>query len=240
MNKHSLWHFLWILPFICFIAGYFLVASLYTIEELSPPNIVGKNVHEALGIISQYNLNARLLTYKDDILLPEGTVLSQTPTAAQKMRPNQTIYLVISTRPALKKAPNLLNTKSEETIQTLIAAGIKPKTYSLPSNYPINTCFAQFPAPGQPIENGKIALYISAGTQKPVLMPNLKGQKITTILEFLTPYNVKPEISHKTGQPDTHECTECIVTDQRPLSGTIITLNPEKPLIIQLMAGASE
>lgn len=240
MQKHVFSHFLWILPFICFIAGYFVVAQLYTIEEIKPPNVVGSLLNEALGTISQHNLNARLLQYKDDSLLPEGTIISQTPTAAQKMRPNQTVYVVVSTKPALKNAPDLLNKNKDEIIQKLTAAGIKPKLYSLPSNYPTNSCFAQFPCPGNTLENGKIVLYISSGTQKPVIMPNLHGQTIQDVLGFLKQYNLAPEINHKNWQPEDHECTTCKITDQRPLAGTIITLNQEKPPLIQLMAQAIE
>lgn len=235
MKNNTNSHFLWIIPFVSFIAGYLFIARLYRVEELNTPNVMGKSLTDALGTLSDNNLGARLLTYKEDTIVPEGTVISQSPAAAQKIKPGQNVYLVVSTRPRLCKAPNLLNKTIDEINQEFSNGALRTKSHSLPSNYPLNRCFAQFPSPDQAIEDGKIVLYISQGSQKPVIMPNLKNKKVLDAVEFLKKYPVKIEISHENGAPQDHECTSCTIVDQRPLPGTIFTLSADHSTTIRIM-----
>lgn len=232
---HQRLHTLWVLPFICFIFGYYVMAHFYVEEEITPPSVIGKNIQDAIGMLSQANLSARLLAYKEDAHVPSGTILNQMPTQSHKMRPQQPVYVTVSIKPTQQKAPIVINKSIENITKQLAAVGIKPKIYFLSSSYPNNTCFAQFPSPSQSVDQGLVVLYISRGAQKPTIMPLLKGEKVFSALDFLANYPLKVVIKHTTVQPDDHICHDCTITDQQPLAGSIVSLQQEMPLIVQLI-----
>jgi beta-lactam-binding protein with PASTA domain len=235
MKQHFFSYIAWTVPFFCFLAGYLIFSFFYTTEQCIVPNVVGKNVQDALHILSTNSLNARLLMRKEDSLLPEGTVLSQTPADTQKVKRNQTIFLVISSKPTVINTPSLIGKNLEEITTHCASSGIKPKIYFLPSNHPANICFAQSPSMLQPLETDTVTAYVAQDIHKPVIMPQLKGKPISEIIDFLDNYAIKPEIMHTTWQSETHQCTRCVVVDQRPLPGTLITLLQEKPYPVQIM-----
>src|SRR5476649_323079 len=97
--------FLWTLPFICFIAGYLFLTKLYPAKEIETPTVVGKTLQEACTILSHHTLNSRLIALKEDPLLPDSTIISQTPQAGQKIKPNQAVFIVASMQPQKNSAP---------------------------------------------------------------------------------------------------------------------------------------
>ena len=58
--------YLWLLPFLSFLCGYQLIRSLYTVNTLTTPSIIGKEIQDAIKILSDNNLNPRILTEKED------------------------------------------------------------------------------------------------------------------------------------------------------------------------------
>jgi len=229
--------FFWTIPFFCFIAGYVLLRHLSHIDQLEAPAIVGTQLQYAVTELSSKNLNLRLIAQKEDSDLPHGTVLSQTPIAGQQVKPHQAIHVVLSKKPDKQTAPNVIN-KFDTVIQKeLEHLGVRNKTYFLPSNKPHNSCIAQFPAPGSPLDENKIITYLSAGSNKSVLFPKLKGRPVPEVVEFLEKHGIKTEVLHSSRTPLGHQCDHtCTITDQRPLTGSIVHLNTQKPLLVQLQA----
>ena len=82
------------------------------------------------------------------------------------------------------------------------------------------------------LEKNRIILYISMGDCKPIIWPNFVGQELTAVTTFLEQYTIKPYIIYDTV-PSSHT-REHTVTDQRPLAGTLLRLNDEKQLSVQL------
>ncbi|MCK5632569.1 PASTA domain-containing protein [bacterium] len=230
-------NYLWALPFFSFFAGYLFVQRISSIEQLQAPSIVGKQLQNAVAELSAKNLNLRFITQKEDPDLPQGTILSQTPCAGQNIKPHQSLYVVISKKPEKIAAP-LLTKKSRTTIEKeLLALGVRNKSYFLPSNAPTDSCIAQLPAFGNLLQEKKVITYISSGNKKPVLIPNFKNKSITDILEFLQKYEIKAEITHTSAKKIDHICDQnCIITNQRPLAGSIVTISPQNPTLIQLQA----
>jgi beta-lactam-binding protein with PASTA domain len=234
MHNNFLRNTLWTLPFICFCIGYFALSNLYHIEEVNVPTVVGLQLEQALELLAQHNLNVRLMHFKEDDLLPERTVISQTPPNGQKIKPHQSIYLVVSKKPDAVQAPACVGKPLSELQNLFAQQKIVAKIYHLPSFYPLNSCFAQHPQADQELTDNKMVVYVSKGNAKPIILPNLIGKPLEQVIEFLSAYPVEPEIiPHSQEQPE-HNCASCPVTDQRPLPGSIMTLNIEKPLPIKL------
>ncbi len=165
-------NFLWTLPFISFLGGYFILYNAIHVKEIIAPPVVGKTVEQALTILSHHNLNMRLLAKKNEANLPEGTILRQTPPAGQKIKPRQSIFLVVSKKPPIGIAPDFVNKKLTEINNQLAPTSIRPRIYYVSTVYPSGTCFAQHPQSGEPIKNNRLLLYISAGDNKPIIWPN--------------------------------------------------------------------
>ena len=234
LTRKHLQDYLWILPFISFIVGYLFLESYYRIGELETPSVVGKNLLETFSILSKHDLTPRILTEKEDPDLPEGTILSQTPAAGKKIKQNHSVYLVISKQPAKIPVPSLVHKAISRIEQELKPQGFRIKSYTLQSNYPQCYCIAQHPAPHELVQEKKILTYISTGNTKPVLWPNVKNKPVLDVIDFLKTNNINPEIKHSSPRESSHTCHECIVIDQRPLAGSLVTLDPAKPMHVQL------
>lgn len=222
-------NFLWTMPFISFLLGYYCLHQLYTVPSLTIPNVIGKQLPEAVGILSDYNLNARLIAEKEDPDLPDYTIVSQTPRENTHIKSHQSIFLVVTRQPKKTIAPNLIG-KPLEAIKTCIDTHhIHGKMYTAPSPYPKGHCFTQFPSPNSPLKDNFLIYYISSSNKKPVLWPNFRGKSLDLVQEFLQQHNLKPEI-----QGNREKGTEPIITDQRPLPGSIIDLTKEEKPTIQL------
>lgn len=224
----------WTLPFICFLGGYYALSKLYTVAEMPTPSLIGKTVPHALRILSAHQLNVRILAEKDDAELPEGTILSQTPVPHASIKSNQSVFLVISKKPLRKSAPDLIGKTPEQYKPDIKEHGIRVKEYHLESAAPTGHCFAQFPQPHELLEKNDMIAYISAGNNKPILFPSFISKPIHEVAEFLTSHDMQMRIVHARPVSEQHTCDACIVLDQRPFSGSIMKLSPDKQVTVQL------
>lgn len=223
----------WLIPFLSFFLGYISFDRLFRPAQIETPSVIGTTIYQALTILCAAHLNARVVEGQEDEMLAQGTIISQTPTPGQKIKENQSVFLVISSKPKKLKAPNCINKSITSLEAELITQKIKIKPYYLESIYPKGLCFAQNPEPDQELNDNKMILYISSGSTKPYIMPNFKGKYAHEIMEFLSTKTVNTELFHYAEQ-ENHQCVACIIRDQRPLAGSIISMNSEKPLHIQL------
>lgn len=229
--------YFWIIPFLSFMTGYYLVRSLCTAPSLNAPSFIGKDLPNALKIASDNNLNIRVLSEKDDLDLPPGTILSQTPRAGSLIKPHQSIFLLLTKKPQKMTLPSFIHKTKPEIEEDVKKIGVQAKFYPIESAYPQQTCIGQFPAPGTLLHKDVcITVYQAINSTKPFLLPNFTHKPVNEVLDFLSPYGLQPAIIHQSEQPLDHRCDRCIVTHQRPLPGSLITLNDEKPLLIQLQA----
>lgn len=233
-------NFLWTLPFVSFIGGYVLLDTMYHQKEIETPALVGKTTEQALAILAKHSLNARLLTHKEDETVAQGTILAQTPLATQKIKHNQSVNLVISTKPKKIKAPHLIGLSIKDIEPLLQKDKIHAQTFYIESNYPHGQCFAQYPIPETDLEQDSMLIYLSAPKQSMVLVPNLKNKPLQLALEFLKTHNISTEITHVPEALPSHLCVNCIISDQRPLGGSIITMDQKKPLHMQLQVTLNE
>lgn len=208
--------------------------QLFHAPEFATPSVVGKNIHEAFAIVSAHNLNARLLEEKEDPYLPSGTVISQSPQAGQKIKPYQSLFVLLSKKPSQIYAPHCLHKTDSDILSTLQTHKIRAKIYTLPSIYPKGFCFAQIPLPQEPIEDSLLTLYVSGGNKKPIIWPDFTQLPVSDVTDFLHTHAIEASIVHEYPCLSNHTCTSCIVTDQRPLAGSLISLDPQKPCVVQL------
>lgn len=230
--------FLWTLPFLCFIAGYLFLTKLYPVKEIETPLVIGKTLQEACTILSGHNLNSRLIAIKEDPLLADGTIISQTPLAGQKIKPNQAVFIVASSLPHKNLAPQFVQKPLQEIEAEIISKNIRAKSYIMPSIALHNSCIAQWPEAGLPLENNKMIVYVAQSIKKPILVPYLKGKPVLEVVDFLKTNSIQVDVVHTNhDEQNQHQCDNCTILDQRPLAGSIIAHDAQKPLRIQLQVG---
>lgn len=215
----SLKNKLWVLPFVAFLGGYLLMSGRISKRTFQAPLLVGKTISQAIIITSDFDLNTRIVAQKEDAELPAGTIVNQTPLAGTKIKPHQTMYLVISHKPNLQKAPHLLDKPLQEIITVCEHRGLTCNNYHIASARPSNTCIAQLPAPGQDMHDKQILIYLSAGLQTPIIWPSFKGKTVGQVKEFFQNKEYIPTFISLNGI-EIHE--NCRVIDQHPQAGTLI------------------
>lgn len=236
-HKSFILRYLWLLPFICFLAGYQIMKWAYQPHFLITPSLVGKTLDEAIHLAADQKLSLQLLADREEPDLPEGTILQQNPPANAAIKPHQPISCIISKKRILT-APNCLGKKIDELAGSLAQEGIVFKQFSIDSIRPERTCIAQDPVAGSSLESAQLLLYIAKQPATSVIVPRFTLLDVATVKEFLEQSNATFDIVHEIPQPEGHQCShECIITDQRPIAGTIVLFDEKAPLHVQLIVG---
>lgn len=222
-NKFHL--FLWIIPFVAFLIGYLIADSFLHKTSLSAPNVIGKLLSEAVQTLSKHHLGVRLLQQRPDATLPEGTILDQLPKPNQKIRPNQHVFVTVSTRQRSIAAPDFWGKKESDVLASVAKESIDPQIIHIQSAYPAGMCIAQIPHVGQECENKKMVLYISGTKEQKSIMPNLKGSLLSVVEESLRHHDIRAEIFHTYTPSPEHQCANCKIIDQQPVPGAIIDMS---------------
>jgi beta-lactam-binding protein with PASTA domain len=230
-------NFLWLTPFFSFTLGYWIMQKLSHTPTTITPALIGKQVHTILPLTTEAKLNLRLIDQKEEVHMPEGIILNQTPMAGTIIKQNQPIFIVTTKKPAQTQAPQCIGLSLETLSEQLKTMAIRPRIFYLPHAYPENSCFAQSPQANEPLENNRLILYISSGDNKPIIWPDFTDLALNDVIEFLHNYDIQPQIIHDYDHISyTH--AHYVVSDQRPFAGTLLTLDETKPLSVQLRVRA--
>ena len=227
--------YLWIIPFASFLTGYAIMSILYQARTTQTPALVGKTIQEALRITAAQGLSMRLVDEQEDPELPAGIVIAQNPLPNTHMKTHQAINCVISKKTD-HRAPQLTGKNIEEIQHDMEEKGINLKVHPITSSAPQEMCIAQDPAPNTIMSTKTMTVYISQGNAQQFLFPNLCQKSVEDVQSFLASAPVIVQVSHPFGQPEGHSCSQCIVSDQRPRAGTIVYLDKQKPIHVQLIA----
>lgn len=222
--------YIWALPFSIFILGYFFLNLLISGPNIDAPNLIGKSASEALVMASNNNLSIKIIGEKEDVDLPEGTVLHQTP-INQKVKRNQALYVLISKKPPQKITPMLLHKTESEIEKILSKQNLKAKKYYLHNSPPY--CFCQYPEAGSNVDKESIVVYINSRGLKPRLFPNLKGETLEAVQEFLQKHGLKIKVFRK-GKEEEEYNPNSVVVKQKPIAGSIVNLKGLSTVLVEV------
>ena len=222
----------WVTPFVCFILGYQCFAVFFYRSVIQAPPIIGKTLPEAATILSKNNLNMRMITEQEDPDIPAGTIISQTPRAHSAIKPQQTIFFVLSKKPAQPRIPDVRGTTFDDYSKKLSDLKIRYRTFPVQSDKPEGTCLAQIPTSSNEISTSGALLYIASSAADVLLFPSCKGKSVTEVKQFFDKYNIPVNIYHTHSTSDHHTCDRCIIFEQKPLAGSFVSL--KEPFSIQL------
>jgi len=223
---------LFLLPFICFSTGYFISSLIVQQPYIVTPSLVGVSIAQGCVIASRHDVTIKLLGDKEDKDVPAGTILRQTPQAGHLIKPHQSIHVLISKQQALPHAPHIIGMYKEALMVLDNSSPIK--IYEVPSIHPTGICFAQIPLPDELITHNNVIAYIAAGNTKPIIWPCLTGQLVQDVLALLETHTITIDLIHTYPKPHYHRCQDCRVIHQNPRPGSLLVLDPRKPMTIQL------
>lgn len=221
--------YLFVIPFFCFIVSYSIMYKVCVIRDIKTPYLIGKYTHEALSLVAQNDLTIKLMEQKEDVDIPEGIIINQIPSAESLIRSGQSIFVVTTKKPQKKPVLQYVGLTIDDIIPLCEKAEVKYHIHYVSHLFPRGTCFAQYPQQGQCIEKNTIILYISSGNNKPVIWPRFIGKNVGEVSEFLCEYGMEPHIVCNTPN-----AVHAVVVDQRPMAGTLLTLDDQKAVSVHL------
>ncbi len=230
---------LWVVPFLCFILGYYLAHNFFHTKEIATPNFIGKKLSSVAKKASLVGLNIRIIREKEDLELGSGVVLDQIPSSGQMIKPNQHIFLTISKLPKGIVAPSFCGLKNKQILEKSKETRVPVKIFWLESDRPANFSIGQSPEPGiSVLKNNKnyVSVFLSSGKSDLVVFPSLIGALLKDAKEFLVEEGVRVELIHKNiidNRIDSnHKCDKCVITDHKPMPGSIV--DKSSKLYVQL------
>lgn len=225
--------FFWTIPFLCFVVGYTLLQVLVVNKKVSTPNFIGKTIHEAVTVASKHKLSLQIITKKETTDLKPGTIIKQKPSSGKPIKNGQSIYVITTKQPDIPQSPNLLQKNLEQIEAACSKKKIKNRSYYIESNLPEGRCFGQNPQPLEQVPSKKIDTYISKQNKLPYLFPNLIGQNITSVSQFLEKHNLNYQVFYNRNQITNFD-NAMIITHQKPLAGSFVEINNKLSIHLQV------
>ena len=175
--------------------GFLTLRMLVPSEKIEVPSIVGKEIREAVFVLSEQNLGLRVVGRKFSSEIPQDIVISQLPPPQVKVRRDRTIEVVISGGSRVVIIPSLIGKRVREAKVDLSRKGSEINTMSyIYSKAAQGEIVAQDP-PAHISSSRKegMDILVSLGPRNPQFyMPDLRGKKLgeeTDLLEKL-PLNI--------------------------------------------------
>lgn len=221
-----------LLPFICYLAGYFFCAQLLNNRIIITPSVMGMPLQQGVMLLSKKNLRSLVIKEREEVSVACGTILDQIPHAQQQIKENQVVYLTISTQPT-QITPSLLAHTAEQIPTIAQQEGLNIRLHHLPVPHTQGQVFGQFPHAGSNRMPGQsVIAYSAITTPKLFIWPNMQGKDLATVQNFLSHYQIKPTIltvDRSTPKDD------ALIIQQRPVAGSLITLSSLGSLVVQLL-----
>jgi eukaryotic-like serine/threonine-protein kinase len=186
-------------------------------REVSMPNLVGKNVAEANGLLTSRGLILRVADriYSD---LPINVVVRQTPPPGMLMKVQQQAHVVLSLGQRQLQIPSLEGHTLRASRIELLRSGLQVGEVSAVTmpDQPADTVVIQSPKPGAGAATPRVDFLISQGArERAFVMPHLVGLNENDAQRRLDIAGLRRKVNYVNAPQWPHGA----VIDQSPLSG---------------------
>jgi eukaryotic-like serine/threonine-protein kinase len=186
-------------------------------REVNMPNLVGKNVSEANGLLHSRGLVLRVAdrVYSE---LPINVVVKQTPPPGMLMKVSQQAHVVLSLGQRQLQIPLLEGNSLRVSRIELLRAGLQVGEVSsiTTPEEPVDTVMLQTPRPGAGAATPRVDVLVSAGTRDPAyVMPHLVGLNEADAQHRLDVAGLRRKVNYVSAPQWPHGA----VVDQTPLAG---------------------
>jgi beta-lactam-binding protein with PASTA domain len=190
-------------------------------RETTMPNLVGKNVAEASGMLRSRGLVLRVAdrVYND---VPINVVVRQTPSAGLLMKVSQQAHVVLSLGQRQLEIPLLEGNSLRVSRIELLRAGLQVgevSTVTMPDD-PVDTVVLQTPRPGAGAATPRVDVLVSQGPRDAAyVMPHLVGLNEIDAQHRLDVAGLRRRVNYVTAPQWPHAS----VIDQSPLAGSRVS-----------------
>ena len=179
------------------------------------PSVIGEPLDQALSELQDANLKGKTVQVDSD--KPQGTVVSQSPTAGASVDQGSKVTIRISKGPKPVVVPNVIGSSFDSANSTLLAAGFAVSRTDVQSDQPKDTVVGMDPGPGSEQPKGtKINLQVSKGPTTS-MVPDVTSLSQNDAQAQLKASGFKVKI---VSQPVTDPSQDGIVQTQDPGGGT--------------------
>jgi beta-lactam-binding protein with PASTA domain len=190
-------------------------------REVSMPNLVGKNVSEANGMLRSRGLVLRVAdrVYSD---VPINVVVRQTPPAGLLMKVSQQAHVVLSLGQRQLEVPLLEGNSLRASRIELLRAGLQVGEVSAVTmpDEPVDTVVLQTPRPGAGAATPRVDVLVSQGPRDAAyVMPHLVGLNEIDAQHRLDVAGLHRKLNYVTAPQWPHAS----VIDQSPLGGSRVS-----------------
>lgn len=209
-------------PFISFFGAYFIVRALSMHQTFDTPNVMGMPLDAATKKLVHHHLNIRLIGERIDDHLQPGTVIEQDPPAGQPVRPNQSIYLLLSKQSDKPLVPNLKGRRLAEIQKIAQEHKVRLKIHRIPLADTVHeSCLFHIPVVGEPFLQ-ELQLYLAVKPTEEMVVNNLHGMTLAQVARLTQQKGIELSVHHLLPQDEWYKPEDLIVINQQPCSGTIL------------------
>lgn len=219
LPQKYIWISMILLFLIAFVWAFFSFGNFWSAKNITVPNVVGKPVEVAEEILKKENLRVSVDEIASD-KVPQGQVISQTPTAGANVKEQRIIHLTVSKGGSVILVPDLKGLTLEQARERLeklnLAIGAVEKGSN--SNMPSDVIISQTPTAGTNAEKGTIVNLVINSRQEKV--PSVVGMTLGDAQKALAAVNMSvgqitgSDSSVKTDDPSS------LVVSQSPSAGS--------------------
>jgi beta-lactam-binding protein with PASTA domain len=211
------------IPFICCLGGYMAMSYMINMTDVIVPNVVGCSLSEALLHLSEMQLYGHIIAEQEDGDIAVETIIEQIPIAGYQIKTRQSVGLLVVKKPKKLVAFHAVGKELQDILKEAERLGIRIKIHKIGVEGAIDTCYAQYPHVGQEIADEIMHIYIIKRQDALCMMPNFKGYAMAEVRSALAVFGIGLRVFHGTGGSfEEHDCSSCIVIDQKPASGELI------------------
>jgi serine/threonine-protein kinase len=194
---------------VYFAFNMIMVSLIHSKKEISTPNIVGKNLYNAVEELSKDGFGLKMDGEETNQNVPAGTILRQNPPAGMSVREGKVIKVTISRGGEIIYVPNLVGQSIRSADISLRTAtlvmGEVSKRYSVVFGKDI--IVSQDIAAGSKVDKDSVVNLIVSDGQPPegtVLMPDFINKNLQEVAEWSSEtgivLNIMKEESSEFGQ----------------------------------------
>jgi serine/threonine protein kinase len=188
------------------------------LPEVVVPNLIGKDLTEARGLLKLQNLKVKVINQLYNSDYPINKIISQTPPAGQRKKVETEVEVIVSKGPTLVKVPNLYGKKKFEAQLALEEVGLKlgdvVKAYQ--EGAPDGTVIKQSPEVNTQIEkDANVSITINTQeTGNMINVPNFIGRPLEEVRAELSSLGL---IFNGATNQASDLYAEGIILDQNPV-----------------------
>ncbi len=216
MSKPWLWGMLFFLLIASALAAFLGFGKFWSLNEVTVPDVVGKQVDSARNILISNNLRVSVSeSFSDKV--PAGQVISQQPEAGITVKEQRMITIVVSKGGEITVVPDLRGLNRRDAELQIKNSGLKLGRVDeqFTQDAPQDTVVSQNPRPPAQVTKGTaIDIVISKGAgPKKIALPDFQGSLLSTVATQLESLKLKQGKVTETAN------------DKYP-PGTIVSQNP--------------